>query len=168
MFSTREIPKRQLDVSSVIRQKGDNQENKAQTNFPSAHVHTCAYQGIRNVSFSENLAWFFFLKHSFWLSPFCLITDGLMFVGSWLRLYNSYSRKRWSHGLVVRALGFPNQGSQVRNHRVTPRSSQPFVLPRSINWVTGSSRDLMVMSKLSSRSGSVALRQLSPIHKKGP
>ena len=35
----------------------------------------CAYQGIRNVCFSENLAFFVFLKHPFWDSPFCLITD---------------------------------------------------------------------------------------------
>ena len=37
----------------------------------------CAYQGIRNVRFSENLACFFFMKHPFWDSPFCLITDEL-------------------------------------------------------------------------------------------
>ena len=38
-------------------------------------VSTCAYQGVRNVCFSDNLACFVFLKHSFWDSPFCLITD---------------------------------------------------------------------------------------------
>ena len=32
----------------------------------------------------------------------------------------------------------------------------------------GLSGDLVVKGKLSSRSGSVALRQLNPIHKKGP
>ena len=35
----------------------------------------CAYQGVRNVYFSEILACFAFLKHPFWDSPFCLITD---------------------------------------------------------------------------------------------
>ena len=34
-----------------------------------------AYQGVRNVRFSENLACFVFLKHPFWDLPFCLITD---------------------------------------------------------------------------------------------
>ena len=34
-----------------------------------------AYQGVRNVNFSENLACYVFLKHPFWDSPFCLITD---------------------------------------------------------------------------------------------
>ena len=34
-----------------------------------------AYQGVRNVDFSENLSCFVFLKHKFWYSPFCLITD---------------------------------------------------------------------------------------------
>ena len=38
-------------------------------------IRTCAYQGVRNVSFSENLACFVFLKHPFWNSPFCLIAD---------------------------------------------------------------------------------------------
>ena len=38
-------------------------------------VLTCAYQGVRNICFSENLACFVFLKHLFSDSPFCLITD---------------------------------------------------------------------------------------------
>ena len=35
----------------------------------------CAYQGVKNVPFPENLASFVLLKHPFWDSPFCLITD---------------------------------------------------------------------------------------------
>ena len=38
---------------------------------------TCKYQGVRNNSFSENLACFVFLKHRFCDAPFCLITDDL-------------------------------------------------------------------------------------------
>ena len=38
----------------------------------------CTCQGVRNVRFSENLTCFVFLKHPFWDSPFCLITDDLM------------------------------------------------------------------------------------------
>ena len=38
MFSTRENPKRQLGVTSVIRQKGDNQENKAQQIFRKTNI----------------------------------------------------------------------------------------------------------------------------------
>ena len=37
-----------------------------------------AYQGVRNVCFSVNLACFVFLKHPFWDPPFCLII--LMFI----------------------------------------------------------------------------------------
>ena len=58
------------------------QENKARqifrkTNisYPLIRTRTCAYQGVRNVRFSENLASFVFLKDPFWDSPFCLITD---------------------------------------------------------------------------------------------
>ena len=54
------------------------------------------------------------------------------------------------------------------NYRVAPRSTQPFILPRLINWVPGTPGNWMVKSKLSPRSGSVALslRQLNPIHKR--
>ena len=37
----------------------------------------CAYQGVRNVCFSEILVCFAFLKHPFGDSPFCLIPDEL-------------------------------------------------------------------------------------------
>ena len=36
---------------------------------------TCAYQGVRNVCFSENFACFIFLLPPSWDLPFCLITD---------------------------------------------------------------------------------------------
>ena len=38
----------------------------------------CAYQGVRNLRFSENLTCFVFLKHPFSDSPFCLITGKLV------------------------------------------------------------------------------------------
>ena len=77
--------------SSVIRQKGESQngcfkKNKARqifrkTNisYPQIRTRTCAYPGVRNVRFSENLACFDFFKHPFWDSHFCLITDELPF-----------------------------------------------------------------------------------------
>ena len=43
------------------------------------YLCTCAYQGVRNVRFFEDLACFVFLKHPFWDSPFCLITDVVFF-----------------------------------------------------------------------------------------
>ena len=70
-------------------------------------------------------------------------------------------------GIVVRALdvameqwpsgkgaGFLIQGSRVQNHRGAPRSTQPFILLRSIKWVPGISGNLVVKSKLPPRSGS--------------
>ena len=42
---------------------------------PDTHTCTCAYQAVRNNRFSENLTYFVFLKHPFWASPFCLITN---------------------------------------------------------------------------------------------
>ena len=55
-------------------------------------------------------------------------------------------------------------GSRVQNHWVTTRLTQPFIFPWSMKLVPGTLGDLMVKRKLSSRSGSVALRQLNPIH----
>ena len=58
------------------------QENKARKIFRKTNIfnpliltRTCTYQGVKNVCFSENLACFVFLRHPFWDSPFCLITD---------------------------------------------------------------------------------------------
>ena len=51
------------------------QENKARQIFRKMF---CAYQGVKYVRFSENLACFVFLKQTFWDLPFCLITDDLI------------------------------------------------------------------------------------------
>ena len=42
--------------------------------FLETPVLVCVSE-VRNVRFSENLAWFVFLKHPSWDFPFCLITD---------------------------------------------------------------------------------------------
>ena len=60
--------------------------------------------------------------------------------------------------------GFSIFGSRVQNQWVAPRWTQPFILPQSMELVSGNPGELVVISKLSSRSGSVALRQLNPIH----
>ena len=42
---------------------------------PDTHTYVRAYQGVRNVGFSENLACFVFLKHPFWdFRPFALLS----------------------------------------------------------------------------------------------
>ena len=53
----------------------------------------------------------------------------------------------------LRRAGFPIQESRAQNHRVAPRSTQPFILRRSIKWVPGISENWMVKSKLPPRSG---------------
>ena len=72
----------------VIREKGESQNgcfkktkyakfSEKQKFFTPWYTHIHAYQGVRNVHFTENLVCFVFLKHPFWDSPFCLITDKL-------------------------------------------------------------------------------------------
>ena len=50
---------------------------KTNISYPLIPIRKCAYQAVRNVRFSENLACLVFLKHPFWDSPFCLISDEL-------------------------------------------------------------------------------------------
>ena len=69
---------------------------------------------------------------------------------------------------VVRVLNSQSRGPMVQNHCLALRLSQPLILPRSIKGVPGPLGDLVVKSKLSPLSCSVALRQLNPVHKKGP
>ena len=86
---------------SLIRQKGESHNGcfkktkhvkfseKRTSLTPLIRIRMCdksKYQilrvrirGLRNVRFSENLTCFVFLKHPFWDSPFCLITDDLWF-----------------------------------------------------------------------------------------
>ena len=53
---------------------------KTNISSPLIRTRTWAYQGVRNVRFSRNLACFVFLKHPFWDSPFCLITGELLVI----------------------------------------------------------------------------------------
>ena len=60
--------------------------------------------------------------------------------------------------IIQRSIGwgavFPIQGTHVQNHWVTPRLTQPLILPRLIKWVPGIYANLVVKSKLPPRSGS--------------
>ena len=73
----------------------------------------------------------------------------------------------WNNDLVVKALDFEFMGSRVQNHWVASRSTQRFILPRSISLIPGPSGNWMVKSKLSPRCGSATLRQFNPIDKMG-
>ena len=74
--------------------------------------------------------------------------------------------KQWPSG---QGAEFPIQGSHVQNHWVVPRSTQPFIVPRSIKWVPGISGNYLVVKckKLSPQTGS-SLEAVEPIHKKEP
>ena len=48
---------------------------KTNISYPLISTLACAYQGVRNIYFSEIWCALFFLQHSFWGSHFCLITD---------------------------------------------------------------------------------------------
>ena len=66
--------------SSVIRQKGESQNRcvKKTKHAKFSEKRTISYPLIRTcIHFSENLVCFVFLRHPFWDSPFCLITDEL-------------------------------------------------------------------------------------------
>ena len=109
----------------VIRQKGESQNGcfkktkgakfseKTNISFPLilTRTCTCAYQGVRNISFSETLTCFVFLKHSFWDWPFCLITNDI-------KKIVIYARKRVvrfdSHTFIIFTSWFQNWRFYVR------------------------------------------------------
>ena len=84
-----------MNLNTVISRKQNTPDfPKNEHLLPLIRTRTYAYQGIRNVRFSENLTCFVFLKHPFWDSPFCLITDKLDYacaLKNWSRRYESYS-----------------------------------------------------------------------------
>ena len=67
---------------------------------------------------------------------------------------------------MVKVLNSQSRGPSVQNDWAVLRSTQPFILPGSIKWVPGISRELVLKSKLSPRSGSVALSSWTPFKKR--
>ena len=63
--------------TGVTRKQSTPNFRKINISYPLICTRTCAYQEVRNVCFSENLACLVFLYHPFRDSPFCLITDKL-------------------------------------------------------------------------------------------
>ena len=79
IFSLPYAPSHIIDHTGVSefvgnKKKGESQ-NKCFKKEAKKKSHTGAYQGVRKVRFSEHLAYFVFLKHPFWDSPFCFVTD---------------------------------------------------------------------------------------------
>ena len=93
------------ETRSTTRTKGESQNGCfKKTKHPKFSmcmvcVCTCAYQKVRNVRLSENLACFVFLKHPFWYSPFCLITDEISLLSFILKINTKvtfqYQWKTW-------------------------------------------------------------------------
>ena len=91
------------DHSSAIRQKGECVSGR-----------TCAYQGVRNVRFLENLACFAFLLPPSWDLPFRLIAGALRearfesnfnYSGEWT-CWNSANKKDTKYALITEILKF--------------------------------------------------------------
>ena len=59
--------------------------------------------------------------------------------------------EQWPSG---QGAGFPIQRSHVQNHWLAPRSTQPFILVRSVKLLPEISGNLVVKSKLPPQSGS--------------
>ena len=69
-------------------------------------------------------------------------------------LVSFYTPENITTTLVFWSWQGSTQGSRVQNHWIAPTSTQPFILPRSIKWVSGISENLVVKSKLLPQSGS--------------
>ena len=75
MFVGNKAKKGQISKRVFQENKAHQIFRKTNISYPLIRTRTCAYQGVRNVRFSENLTCFVFLKHPFWDLPFCLATD---------------------------------------------------------------------------------------------
>ena len=77
-------------ISKRVFQKSKARQNFRKTNisYLLIRARACTYQGVRNVCFSEILACFAFLKHSFWDSPFWLITDDIFLFSFFLSFFS--------------------------------------------------------------------------------
>ena len=74
-------------IEIIIKKQRVFQERKARQNFqktnityPLIRTRTCAYQGVRNVYFSEIFTCTPFLKHPFEIHPFALLLTTLLLV----------------------------------------------------------------------------------------
>ena len=89
------------------------QENKARQNkhfLPPDMQTYVAYQGVKNVRFSENLTRFVFLKHPFWDSIFCLTTD---------KLTKFYLKKKYGcqEGKPNKLTSYPNEKTNCKSEK---------------------------------------------------
>ena len=94
---------------------------------------------------------------------FCLFFHLCLSVNSIKSWKTCTDRKNGSVNIYSRLIS-KMLDSQSRD--IVFKTTQTFILLRSIKWGLGISGNLVVKSKLLPLSGSVALRQLNPIHKK--
>ena len=103
-------------ISKRVFQENKSSQIFRKTNFsyPLKRTCPCAFQVVRNVRFSENLACFV-LKHPFWDSPFCLTTDEIagttlismtIFSGSFYHLIVRLTSESSAQSVIFRFDGF--------------------------------------------------------------
>ena len=83
--------------------------------YPLIRTCTCTYQGARNLRFSENSTCFVFLKHPFWDSPFCLITDLVAFVFLWNGAISACCNLYRNSTLSIQELNFSALNSAIES-----------------------------------------------------
>ena len=95
---------------------------------------------------------------------FCTkILDKCNFFGSNTLLYSDNYTEQWPSGYGT---GYPSMAPGSK--RLDGSKGDSAFHPPKVNQVPGTPVVLVVKSKLSPRSGSAALRQVNPIHEKGP
>ena len=89
-------------ISKRVFQENKTRQNfrKTNTSYPLIRTRTCAYQGVRNVCFSKNLASFVFLKHPFWDSSFGLLPTSESICG-----YNT-GKTTWNKFALLNRTGY--------------------------------------------------------------
>ena len=75
---------------------------KTNISYPLIRTRKCAYQGVRNIRFSKNLACFVPWNTHFWDSPFCHITDEFFL---WAKLLESLLYNKYMISVMTRKFG---------------------------------------------------------------
>ena len=93
-------------VAGFLLQFVSNKATEQNGCFKKTKLAKPAYQGVRNIGFSENLVCFVFLKYTFWDLPFCLFTEEFWCLDGCSSFRNKYALKIviWDQIILVRKI----------------------------------------------------------------
>ena len=112
LFSSVTRKKRQISKQVLQENKTRRIFRKTSISYPLIRTRTCAFQAVRNVCFSENLACFVFLQHPFWDLPFCVVADDLYHP---ISTFNYKEKNQVTKNIIMEIAKNPKSGLTATN-----------------------------------------------------